>query len=86
MDRNKEKGQRIFRDFRQQERIDTQIHRRRKVKVFSPLESEWESSQAGPFPCRAINKVKEIRRLMSDHELQQVTNRTIHYPLSDHHT
>lgn len=36
---------------RQEKRIDTQIHRRRKVKAFSPLESEWESSQAGPSSC-----------------------------------
>lgn len=30
--------------FPEKERIVTQIHRRRKVKALSPLESEWESS------------------------------------------
>lgn len=37
--------------FRGKERIDTQIHRRRKVKALSPLESEWESSSAEPSSC-----------------------------------
>lgn len=31
------------------ERIETQIHRRRKIKAFSPLESEWECLSAGPL-------------------------------------
>jgi hypothetical protein len=44
---------------RQNERIDTQIHRRRKVKAFSPLESEWESSQVGPSSCGVTNKSKK---------------------------
>jgi hypothetical protein len=48
MNANEKEGQRFSRGFREKERIDTQIHRRRKVKAFSPLESEWESSQAGP--------------------------------------
>lgn len=48
------------------ERIDTQIHRRRKVKAFSPLESEWESSQAAPSSPEMANTAKEIRRLMPD--------------------
>ena len=50
MNAEEKEGQRLSRGFRQKERIDTQIHRRRKVKAFSPLESEWESSQAGPSP------------------------------------
>lgn len=29
-------------------RIETQIHRRRKAKAFSPLESEWDLSQGTP--------------------------------------
>lgn len=29
-------------------RIETQIHRRRKAKALSPLESEWDSSQLEP--------------------------------------
>ncbi|ALA56608.1 hypothetical protein NITMOv2_0168 [Nitrospira moscoviensis] len=29
-------------------RIDTQIHRRRKARALSPLESEWDSSHPGP--------------------------------------
>lgn len=31
------------------DRIETQIHRRRKIKVFSPLQIEWDWSQ----PSRA---------------------------------
>ena len=50
------KDQRSSREFRQKERIDTQIHRRRKVKVFSPLESEWENSEAGPSSCRVTKQ------------------------------
>lgn len=48
MNGDKKKDQRLSRDLRQEERIETQIHRRRTVRAFSPLESEWESSQAGP--------------------------------------
>ncbi len=29
-------------------RIETQIHRRRKVKASSPLESEWEAQSGKP--------------------------------------
>ncbi len=71
---------------RQKERIDTQIHRRRKVKAFSPLESEWESSQAGSSSCGVTNKSKEMRRVMPDRELQQEPNHSTYSPLSDHHT
>ncbi len=46
MNGNEKEGQRLSGGVRQTERIDTQIHRRRKVKALSPLESEWESSQA----------------------------------------
>ena len=35
-------------EFRQKARIDTQIHRRRKVKAMSPLEPEWEGSESDP--------------------------------------
>lgn len=52
MNGDKKEGQRLSRNSGQRERIDTQIHRRRKVKAFSPLESEWESSQAGPASYR----------------------------------
>jgi hypothetical protein len=31
------------------ERIETQIHRRRKIKALSPLESEWECLSPGPL-------------------------------------
>lgn len=48
MKSDENKDQRLSTRFRQQARIETQIHRRRKVKAFSPLESEWESSLAGP--------------------------------------
>ncbi len=33
---------------RKTNRIETQIHRRRKVSVFSPLESEWETVKLAP--------------------------------------
>jgi hypothetical protein len=45
--------------FRQKERIDTQIHRRRKIKVFSSLKLEWESAQAGVVSGGARNTGKE---------------------------
>lgn len=48
MNGKEKEGQRLSRGFRPKERIDTQIHRRRKIKAFSPLESEWENPQAGP--------------------------------------
>jgi len=51
MNGSEKEGLRLSRGSRQKERIDTQIHRRRTVKAFSPLESEWESSQAGPSSC-----------------------------------
>jgi len=51
MNGSEKEGQRLSRGFRQKERIDTQIHRRRTVKALSPLESEWESSQAGLSSC-----------------------------------
>ena len=35
----------------EKERIVTQIHRRRNIKAFSPLESEWESSLGGHSPA-----------------------------------
>ncbi|HWG96569.1 MAG TPA: hypothetical protein VN647_05755 [Nitrospira sp.] len=47
MNVDEKKDQHLSGSFHQMERIDTQIHRRRKVKAFSPLESEWEASQAG---------------------------------------
>ena len=72
MNGNENEGQRFSRGLRQTERIDTQIHRRRKVNVFSPLESEWESSQAGPFSSGVMSKAKEIRHLVPDRELQQM--------------
>lgn len=71
---------------REKERIETQIHRRRKVKAFSPLESEWESSQGGPASCGLTNKANEIRPLMPDRELHQESNRSTYYPLVDDHT
>lgn len=48
---NEKEDQRLAGGFRQRERIDIQIHRRRKVKALSPLESEWESSRDGSPSC-----------------------------------
>ncbi len=56
MNDDEKKDQRLSRSFRQKERIDTQIHRRRKVKAFSPLESEWESLEASPSSCGMMTK------------------------------
>lgn len=56
------KGERLSSGFLRKERIDTQIHRRRKVKAFSPLESEWEVSQAGPSDCEDDEQSDESRR------------------------
>jgi hypothetical protein len=35
-------------DPKKQPRIETQIHRRRKAKAFSPLEAEWDVTQGTP--------------------------------------
>ncbi len=35
-------------DSRKKDRIETQIHRRRKVKASFPLEPEWDISQPSP--------------------------------------
>jgi hypothetical protein len=86
MNGDEKEGQRLLRGFRQKERIETQIHRRRKVKAFSPLESEWESPQAEPSSCGLMNKAKEIRRLMPDREWQEEPNCSPYSPLSDRHT
>ena len=83
MNGSEKKGQRLSRGSRQEERIDTQIHRRRTVKAFSPLESEWESSQTGPSSCEVMSKAKEIRDLVSDRELPQECNRSTYSPLPD---
>lgn len=61
MNDNEKESRHLPKGVRQKERIDTQIHRRRKIKVFSPLESEWESLQAGPASCGAMNNAKEER-------------------------
>ena len=58
---NEKKAQSLSRGVRQKERIDTQIHRRRKVKALSPLESEWENLQAGPSSCGGDEQSEEIR-------------------------
>jgi len=60
MNDDEKKDQRLSRGVRQKERIDTQIHRRRKVKALSPLESEWENLQAGPSSCGVTNKTKRL--------------------------
>ncbi len=83
MNGSEKEGQRLSMGFRQKERIDTQIHRRRTVKAFSPLESEWESSQTSPSSCEVMSKAKEIRHLVSDRELSQECNRSTYSPLPD---
>jgi hypothetical protein len=60
MNGDEKKSQRFPDDFPQKKRIDTQIHRRRKVKAFSPLEPEWESSQAGSSSCGGDDKAKRL--------------------------
>ena len=60
MNGNEKKAQSLSRGVRQKERIDTQIHRRRKVKALSPLECEWENLQAGPSSCGVTNKTKRL--------------------------
>lgn len=86
MSGNEKDGQRLSRAFRQKERIDTQIHRRRKVKAFSPLELEWESSLARPSSSGVINEAKEIMRLIPDRKLRPEPNRSTYSALPDHHT
>ncbi|MCS6304474.1 MAG: hypothetical protein H8K07_12525 [Nitrospira sp.] len=41
MNGDEKEDQRLSRGIRQKDRLDTQIHRRRKVKALSPLECEW---------------------------------------------
>jgi hypothetical protein len=86
MNDNENEGPRVSRRFSQEERIETQIHRRRKVKALSPLESEWESASAGASSYGAMNKAQESRRLVPDRELQPEPHRSTSIPLSDHHT
>lgn len=62
MNGDEKKGECLSRGFLRKERIDTQIHRRRKVKALSPLESEWEVSQAGPSDCGDDERSDESRR------------------------
>jgi hypothetical protein len=73
---NEEKNQRISSGIPQKERIDTQIHRRRKVKAFSPLESEWESSQAGPSSREVRHEEKENKPLMPHREFAEESSRS----------
>ncbi len=83
MNGSEKEGQRLSRGFRQKERIDTQIHRRRTVKAFSPLESEWEISKTGPSSCGAMSKANEIRHLVSDRELPKNVTAQPNSPLPD---
>lgn len=84
MNENEKVGQPFSKAFRQTKRIDTQIHRRRKVNVFSPLECEWESSEAGSSSCEVMTKAKSIRHLVPDRELRQQSNGSTDSPLPDH--
>lgn len=59
MNGDEKEDQPVSGGLQQVERIETQIHRRRKVKAFSPLESEWESSLAGPSSCRMDDEQSE---------------------------
>lgn len=54
------------------DRIETQIHRRRKAKASSPLEPEWDISQPNPpsqlrlssFPQRSQDLLKHPREAL----------------------
>ncbi len=83
MNGSEKEGQRLSRGLGQKERINTQIHRRRTVKAFSPLESEWEISQTGPSSRGVMSKATEIRHLVSDRELPQECNCSTYSPLPD---
>lgn len=61
MNGDEKKDQRLSKGVRQKERIDTQIHRRRKVKALSPLESEWENFQGEPSSCGVTSQNEETR-------------------------
>lgn len=80
---DEKEGRRFSMGFCRTERIDTQIHRRRKVNVFSPLESEWESSPSGSSSCGMMGKAKEIQYLVPDRELPQEYNRSTNSSLPD---
>jgi hypothetical protein len=70
----------------QKERIETQIHRRRKVKALSPLESEWVSPQPGPFPHKLSDETGKAERSMPDCEFQEAPHCSTFKPLPGGHT
>lgn len=46
----------LSKKFSPMDRIETQIHRRRKIKAFSPLQTEWDclpSSRTKPSPINS---------------------------------
>jgi hypothetical protein len=57
---NEKEAYRLSVGFCRKERIETQIHRRRHVKAFSPLALEWESPQAESPLLEEANKTKGI--------------------------
>ncbi len=61
MNGDEKKDQSLSRGVRRKDRLDTQIHRRRKVKALSPLESEWENLQAGPSSYGSDEQNEEMR-------------------------
>ncbi len=62
MNNDEKEWVRLYKKLPEKERIDTQIHRRRKVKAFSPLESEWESSLGGhSHPDDELSETDEAR-------------------------
>jgi len=70
--------------FREKGRLETQIHRRRKIKAFSPLELEWESPN--PSVRASDNATVTTTGSMPGCELQEEPHHSTVIPLSDRHT
>ena len=50
------------------QRIDTQIHRRRKAKALSALEVEWDQSDAKPPSQLRMSPSRKNRETPPEHE------------------
>ncbi len=81
-----EQGGHRLEPFGEKRRLETQIHRRRKVKAFSPLELEWESPNPGGGSFRASDKATATTGSMPGVERQEEPNHSTVTPLSDRHT
>lgn len=78
-----EKGGQRLEPFREKGRLETQIHRRRKIKALSPLELEWENPNP---PVRASDNAAVTPGSMPGCEREEEPHHSTVTPLSDRHT